>query len=570
MLLQPYNEMNIYKRVEDRHARAVKVRHDFDKPREQIVEYFRPDLTDVVDNKGRLFESTNVYNGDPAYAGRVMTQGVFAGMCNPAQPWRRFKLPEKHLDDDNDTREWMQQLDQIMLDTYSQRDSSFYRALARYFHAKFTVGSPVMIVEKHPTESRIVYTSPHHNQYWVIRDYFGEIVGLHIVYKMPAIEVYDTFAGSEHLFPMTLKHAMQSGSHWDEWEILQSFYRVKDRIFRDRPKTDVEIMQHRPWVCMWQLRHTDQDKEEPLQIRYYRSRPFVVGDWDLNPNEAYSRTPAWHAMIDVKSEQRAFRSQIQLAELKARPPIWALARLATKINRMPGQTTYVGEDEFQYAPQPFGHEGDYMVADHMWEKLGEACRRWFFVGYFLQLTTMVQNKQAPPTATQIIDMDAEKLTQLSGGIQGIETQDLWPIDDRVFEILYRDGAMPEPPDAYLYEGSGELIPQFEGALSQAQRLNTMLSRVRTGMELVMPFLALDEMAVHKIKVPDMVEKILEEVGVWQDTLRDRREYEDIVSGILEDRARQQAMIEGKTKADTLKSLGGKADRSSPLAEMMQR
>jgi hypothetical protein len=258
-----------------------------------------------------------------------------------------------------------------------------------------------------------------------------------------------------------------------------------------------------------------------------------------------------------------------LAELKARPPIWALSRLAAKINRMPGQTTYVGEDEFQYAPQPFGHEGDYMVADHMWEKLGEACRRWFFVGYFLQLTTMVQNKQAPPTATQIIDMDAEKLTQLSGGIQGIETQDLWPIDDRVFEILYRDGAMPEPPDAYLYEGSGELIPHFEGALSQAQRLNTMLGRVRTGMELVMPFLGLDEMAVHKIKVPDMVEKILEEVGVWQDTLRDRREYEDIVSGILEDRARQQAMIEGKTKADTLKSLGGKADRSSPLAEMMQ-
>jgi len=29
------------------------------------------------------------------------------------------------------------------------------------------------------------------------------------------------------------------------------------------------------------------------------------------------------------------------------------------------------------------------------------------------------------------------------------------------------------------------------------------------------------------------------------------------------------MIEGKTKADTLKALGGKADRSSPLAEMMQ-
>lgn len=570
MLLQPYNEMNIYKRVEDRHVRAVKVRNAFDKARETIVEYFRPDLTDIVDNKGNLFESTNVYNGDPAYCARVMTQGVFAGMCNPAQPWRRFKLPEKELGDDNDTRAWLQQLDRIMLDTYADRESSFYRALARYFHSKFTVGSPVMLIEKHPSESRIVYTSPHHNQYWILRDYFGTIVGLHLVYKLPAIEIFDNFASAEHLFPETLKQSMGNGNHWDEWEILQSFYRVKDRIFRDRPKGDVEIMQHRPWVCMWQLRNTDHDKQEPLQIRYYRSRPFVVGDWDLNPNEAYSRTPAWHAMIDVQSEQKAFRSQIQLAELKARPPIWALYRLAGKIRRMPGQTTHVSEDEFQYAPQPFGHEGDFITADRMWDRLGESCRRWFFVNYFLQLTQMVANKQAPPTATQIIDMDAEKLTQLSGGIQGIETEDLWPIDDRVFEIRYAEGDIPRPPDVYLYEGSGELIPQFEGSLSQAQRLNTMLSRVRTGIEMTVPLYGLDEMAIHKVKVPELVEHILEEVGIWQDTIRDRREYEDIVAGILEDRARQQAMLEGKAQAETVKALSGKTDRTSPLAQMVKQ
>jgi hypothetical protein len=183
---------------------------------------------------------------------------------------------------------------------------------------------------------------------------------------------------------------------------------------------------------------------------------------------------------------------------------------------------------------------------------------------------MVANKQAPPTATQIIDMDAEKLTQLSGGIQGIETEDLWPIDDRVFEIRYAEGDIPQPPDVYLYEGSGELIPQFEGSLSQAQRLNTMLSRVRTGIEMTGPLYGLDEMAIHKVKVPELVEHILEEVGIWQDTIRDRREYEDIVAGILEDRARQQAMLEGKAQAETVKALSGKTDRTSPLAQMVKQ
>lgn len=566
----PYREMNLYKRVADRHQRAESVRRDFDGARKQIVEYFRPDLTDVVESKGKLFESINVSNGDPAWCARVMTQGVFAGMCNPAQPWRRFKVPEHELEDDNDTRKWLQSLDRIMLDTYADRDSGFYRAMARYLHGKFTYGSPVMVVEKHPEIDRIVYTAPHHNQYWILRDYFGEIIGLHLVYKLPAIEIHDTFAGSEHLFPQTLKQAMEHGNHWDEYEILQTFYRSKDRIFLDRPASDVEIMQHRPWVCLWQLKATDQDKEEPLRIRYYRSRPFVVGDWDLNPGEAYSRTPAWHAMIDVITEQKAFRSQVQLAELKARPPIWTLLRLAQKLNRKPGDITYVTEKEYDAKPVPFGYEGDFISSERMWDRLSESCRRWFMVGWFVQLTEMVRNKQAPPTATQIIDMDAEKLTQLSGGIQGIETQDLWPIDDRVFEILYHDGRIPQPPDSFLYEASGELIPHFEGSLSQAQRLNTMLQRVRTGLELTSGLFAMDDMAVLKLKIPDLVEHILEEVGIWQDTIRDAREYEDIVSGIIEKQERQQAMLEGKTQADTVKALSGKTERTSPLAQLVKQ
>jgi hypothetical protein len=98
----------------------------------------------------------------------------------------------------------------------------------------------------------------------------------------------------------------------------------------------------------------------------------------------------------------------------------------------------------------------------------------------------------------------------------------------------------------------------------------MLQRVRTGLELTSGLFAMDEMAVLKLKIPDLVERILEETGIWEDTIRDQREYEDIVAGIIEKQERQQAMLEGKTQAETMKALSGKTERTSPLAQLVKQ
>jgi hypothetical protein len=452
-----------------------------------------------------------------------------------------------------------------MSDAYGQKQSRFYQQLYRYTHSMFTVGSPVMIVER--VEGRFQYTVPHHKQYWLIRDYFGTVVGLILKYKMAAMEIADRFAAADHLFPVTLKNALSQGNHYDEFEIVQSFFRVKDPIFQGRPPADVEIMHHRPWAVLWQLAATDLDKQEPLQIRYRRNPTFVVGDWDLNPQETYSRTPAWQAMADAQGGQAVWKSQLQLSELKARPPIWSLARLSKSLKRLPGQETKVADNDYQYKPFPFGHEGDFMTTEQMWSQLNTACQRPFFVGYFLQLTGLVERGQAPPSPTQIIDMGGEKLDQLSGGIQGYENNTLWTIDDIMFEDLYYEGKIPPPPEKYWRQGNGILIPEFQGPLSQAMRVNAMLSRIKTGFSVCAPLFAMDEMAVLKLKIPELVERIMEEVGIWEDTIRSKDEYDQIVQQMLQKEQQKWQLMQGGAKADMMKNLSKKTDPSSPLALM---
>lgn len=567
-----YAQMNLWQRINDRQSRAVTIRSPFDGARDRVVEIYRPDLTPMVDTKGQFYSSKTVVNGDPAYCGNVMNRGIVAGMASAAQQWRMFKPRQQDSADDNDMRRWCQQLDRIMLDVYSDRESTFYEAFSRHTHSRITVGSPVMIIEEH--DGHIVYTVPHHQQAWLMRDYFGQILGLHLKYKMAAMEIEQEFP--EHLLPTALKTALQSGNHFDEYELIQAFYRTKDPIFKDRPAGDVEIMRHRPWVCLWSLVSTDLDKEEPVKIAYYRSRPFVVGDWDLNPQETYSRTPAWHAIKDVLGGQQVWKSTLQLAQLKARPPIWSLKRLAGALDREPGGRTEVDERDWEKKPVPFGYEGDYLTSTDIWARVNQATERWFMLSFFLQFQMMIEQGKTPPTATQIIKADSQALAQIGGGIQGVE-RTLWSIDERVFEILYHAGVLPPPPD-FVQRGTQEegidwfrrgFLPIFQGPLSQAQRVNATLQRLNIGLAACSPLFVLDDTAALKLKVPDMVERIMEEVGVWEDTLRSADEYEEVIQQMLERQERQAQVALGKTQADTVKALSGKTDPSSAMAAMTQ-
>jgi len=559
-----YSQMSLYKRCLDRQKRMEADKSMFLPQQERIAEYTRPDLATNIDTKGQFVFSNNVVEGSGAYYPLVMCRGMIANLVSATSDWRKYQVAEEELRGDDEINKWCQKLDNVMADAY--RESNYYDdVLHQYALSGITVGSPIVIAEE--DGGRIVFTVPHYKQCWIARDWFGRDLALHIKYKCSALEISRDYAASDHLFPVTFKHQMENGSHWEEYEILQVFYRTEDPIFTDRPKGDVEIMRHRPWVCLWMLSSTDIDKEEPLRIRYYRMQPFSAWHYQRNQGETYARTPAWFGMADLLGHQKVFKTQMQLAELKARPPIWALARLKAMLDRKPGGETLVGADEYQYKPVPFGHEGEYLTAKDFWERLDQSCRRWFLYDFFLMLTDMTIRGQSPPTATQIIHMSGEQVTQVVGAVQGIERQFLTPIDERIYEILQNAGAFPRPPDKYLWYGSGKVNPVFLGPLAQAQKRYMSMQRLNMALTASAPLFTLDENARFKLAIPDMVERIFEDAGVWQDTIVSKREYEEILDAIAQKNEQMAQFAAGKATAETMKALSGPTAASSPLAQL---
>jgi hypothetical protein len=437
----------------------------------------------------------------------------------------------------------------------------------KYGLGNITTGSPVMIAEEQ--DGHITFIVPHYKQIWLARDFFGRDVALHLKYKMSVLDVHQSKRFNQDLMPLQFNRNMETGQHWEDVEIIQAFFRANDPIIEGRPKDDQFVSTtYRPWVCTWQLVATDPDKKKPLDVKYYRSKPFMSTHYSREIHETYARTPAWFGMADILGGQQMYKSQMQLAELKARPPIWTLKRIRDILDRKPGGITEVEDRDYKSKPEPFGAEGDYLTSKDMWERVDTNCRRWFAVDFLLMFNQMSARGGAPPTATQVIKMGGEQILQVVPAIQGVERSFLVPVDERVFEILNNAGQIPRPPDRYLFEGSGVLEPVFTGPLAQAQRQYMSFNRLNTALTAATPLMTLDENSRFKLRVPDMVEKIFEEAGVWQDTLVGKDEYTEILEGLAEQERIAQEFQAGQATAETIKQLQGPTDPTSPLAQLV--
>jgi len=225
----------------------------------------------------------------------------------------------------------------------------------------------------------------------------------------------------------------------------------------------------------------------------------------------------------------------------------------------PGWNTAVDERDWEKKPVPFGFEGDYLTSTDIWTRVNQATERWFLMSFFLQFQMMIEQGKTPPTATQIIKADSQALAQIGGGIQGVE-RTLWSIDDRVFEILYHAGYCRRRrisccgrPRKKGLTGLDGVSCRLSGSSLAGAESQCDLAAAHVGATACAPWLVLDEMAALKFKVPDIIERIMEEVGVWEDTLRSADEYEEVIEQTIEREERRAQIALGKTQADTVKA-----------------
>ena len=571
-----YAQKKLYDRLVDRHSDLKKIRQPWERPCDEIIDIFRPDIVRFERQKDNEIEllGKHTYEGTPAWSARLMSEGWQGYLVSRSIDWVQHAMDEFKGNDE--VNEWLQDFDEYMYSVY--KDSTLYDNLGSYCRHGVTIGSPIMIIEENERTGRIHNHVPHPAERFLDQNAFGECDTLHLERERTAKNIYELYAESKRYtgengttvskgnkaFSDSLKHAYESGAFDQKFTIIRCFHYFLDPIFEgltgdERPTA--------PWMCY--TLELNNNKKKVCKVERYWSKPFVHWPYEKDPSEVYARTPAWYCYYDSLSLQDAREGILMAGKLVNRPPMWIPGFMKKTIELYPeGLNYYPNEAQAKMRPEPIlaAHGNSYPVGTDMEDRIKDSVERWFHVKFFLMLSQWSMQQKAPPTAYHIMQMMGERAVLLAPRI-GNFTRRLEEIDTRMVDIEDRAQRLPQPPDIVLEQSGGKLRPEFIGPLAQVQQQYHETRRMENTMMQINPFLSLDPLAAKKIRAEVAVEHILEKNRFLQDAIVSEDEYRQIISAVAQQQQLQEGVEVGKDIADAVPKVSKKIEEGSPLALM---
>lgn len=564
--------MTLRERAWDRQGRLESIRTRFDDQRDDVVELTRPDLYTEQDERGK-FLGSDIVEGTPPWSARIMALGMQGNLVSQNIEWRRSQMEQKKFKGDDETNQWLQDMDDVMLSEYNR--SNYYDVLPKYILDGVTVGSPVMLSEV-DDDDKVVYVVPHYTENFLWRDQFGNDLGYHRKYQMTALQAMQRF-GREKL-SRVIRTALDNGNHYAEYWFLQVIYSRRDPILEG---LEGERIPNSEWVQFYfEQKIEDAEKGKSLKTSPYQSKPFAAWHYWRNPFETYARTPGWFAIHDIKGGQQAWETMYVAAEMNVRSPQWIPDEMRAAFSMLPGAKNYAAANVFQSVPQSLASHVNYPTGMDFADRVNRSVERWFMVDLFRMLNklSLGPERKAPPTAFQIQQMIGENAVLLGPGVQSFVNGLLKTQDERMLEIQSRPrfndfgefeefGSIPTPPDRVLNESDGKIDTEFVGPLAIAQKQFLVGRQIQDNLAGIGPLIELNPDWLNKIKGPELIEFMLEQGRFPQHLIVPQDEYELRQQAIDRQRQLQQLIESGADASKIVKELSGEVSEDSVLAQL---
>ncbi len=591
--MSSYDEKNLYERIKIRQGEMELQREPLEVDCDKIINLFRPDLVKFRNKggKGGSYEDevrgilgAGIYEGTGPWAAGLMSDGFQGNLVSPSIPWIRYKMDDKRFDGNDEVNKWLQDLEEHMLSVYREPNSNFYAAMGPYTRHGITVGSPVIIPELDPDSGKIINIVPHPSTRYFMNNRFGETDTLHLKHEWTLRNAVRTFK-LENLSE-GLQNAWKNGDGNQKVTIIRAIYFQMDRIFKDLPdepnidgtQITVDGNDNRPqkksftprwpWVSIYIEESADEKNKKPLRIEGYWTKPYSVWHYSKDQTEVYARTPAWFSYYDVKSANNFRKTMMMAAQKSVESAWWVPDYLKGKFKTYPRGMNWYSKGEAAFKPEQLGEKIDYPFGFDTEAQFTKSTERWFYTRMWFMINRLTEELQAPPTATQIIQMSGEKAVVLGPRV-GRFLQTLDEVDARHLDIEQRRGNLPMPPDIILNESDGRINPEFIGPLAQMQKRFLNIQNIQTGLAQVADLIVLDPMIKHKIKLPELAEYILEETKFPQELITSQDEYEDILADIAQQQLIQQGVQMGTEVAKAVPSVSKTVEEGSPLAGLLE-
>lgn len=392
--------------------------------------FLLPNREDEVKNRPSDFVG-EVLNGTARMSCARLAGGHMSHIVTSHEPWFNWcaRPGDVDEDDEEEANAWYGKCSQVALTELTR--SNFYSEIYECFKDRVGMGTGCLYCGP-GRKSRLLFKAVQPDQSCGEFDEQGELVVFVREMMLSAYDVVDLFGKAALSESMRADYDGGLAAMYEKkWLVLHMVQRAKT------PKLGKG----------WEGVYVDVKGKRVMKREMEWEMPYMATRWEKNGSCFYGFAPWLVAQGEIKNVERIEKDLDKARRVAIDPRILELADQVGEVDLRAGGRTVIS---------PQGLEGG-MVFPKEWATVGSVelsykqlvdkenrIKECFFTP-MLELFAYDADKKGYPTATEVMARENERVAQvLPSFIQF--SNDVQGMLDRIFMVLYRSGAFPEPPE----------------------------------------------------------------------------------------------------------------------------
>lgn len=488
----------------------------------------------VIPNKDNVYQFDRapgekkfqeVYDSTAIHSNELLGSALHGMLTNPTNIFFGLTTGNSQLDKNDEVRKWLQECVRRMHQILN--NSNFQTEIHEVYLDLGSFGTGALFIDEDDTDFIRFLSHPIY-QVYIDESYKGTVNTVIRCFKKPLKDILDEF-GNEWMKNDPMNQTMLSDP-MKEYEIIHA---VGENTEYNPYKG--AIGNKRFYSC-----YVLKDKKIILREKGYDTFPYAIPRWTKISGEKYGRSPAMKTLPDIKMINKMMQVTIRSAQKVVDPPLMAPDDgIMGSVRTTPGAINYyrAGTND-RIEPLLTGARIDFGY--QIMEDVRTRIRSAFFID-------QLQLREGPQmTATEVMQRTEEQL-RLLGPILGRQHNELLkPLIDRVFDILFRRGALPNPPQ--ILSGV-KLEVQYSSMIARAQKTSELESLNRM-FATAAPILQIDQTVVDNFNPDAALRYIANTLSIPYELMRDEKEVKKLREARAEEAQAQQAQAQQMMDAET--------------------
>lgn len=459
------------------------LRAQLENERSSFLPHWR-DLGDFILPRRPRFTVTDVNRGDrrnqkiidstATLAARTLRSGMMAGVTSPARPWFRLSMPDPHLAEFGPVKEWLHVVSQRMATIFLR--SNLYNALPVIYGDIGVFATSAMAIEEDFQEGIRAYAFPV-GSYMIANNDRLKVDVFMREFRMTVRQLVQRFGERDPRtgkpiwdnFSTHVRNLWDQG-HYEAWIDVVHVIKPNEEYNPDRLNAKFK----KYTSCYYERGSLGPNQgnymggeDKYLKESGYDYFPILCPRWEVTGEDVYgTECPGMAALGDIKQLQHGERRSAQAIDKMVNPPMVGPPELRTqKASIIAGDITYLSERDGQKGFRP-AHEINPRIQEleGKQDQVRNRIQRAFYEDLFLMLAN---SDRRQITAREIEERHEEKLLALGPVLEQLNQDLLDPLIDVTFDMMQRQGMIPEPPDEIQ---EMDLKVEYISIMAQAQKL----------------------------------------------------------------------------------------------------